>query len=310
MIVCLSTVGKADETRVILVDELPVTLLNREAKTPKPIFERDSVYLPVRRAGNLILVEAEADGMKGYFILDLGAPYLVLNETYFRDYRVDDRYMTASLTSTATEVKRTDVESLRISSVNYSKLTADVTDLSAIEDKRGIQILGLLGVNLFKSFTLDIDVLAQSVGLFANGRKPRIAEDPTFLTEVRLASNVITFPVEVNGKRVKMSLDSGAEFNVLHNSLNKKIFEDMEIMQTFSVTGSDSRSADVLMARMDGMTLEGFGLRKMTTLIYDMSALREVYGLGVLGMLGYPFLCQGRVVLDFREKTMEFYKMR
>src|SRR6476469_529605 len=42
--------------------------------------------IPIKRSQNLILLEGEIDGQQGNFILDTGAPYLVLNQTYFRDY--------------------------------------------------------------------------------------------------------------------------------------------------------------------------------------------------------------------------------
>jgi hypothetical protein len=42
------------------------------------------VVIPLKRAGKLLLIEAEADGQRGDFILDTGAPFLVLNQTYFR----------------------------------------------------------------------------------------------------------------------------------------------------------------------------------------------------------------------------------
>src|SRR3954454_17668013 len=46
-----------------------------------------SCVIPFTRAGNLILIQATVDTMVGNFILDTGAPYLVLNITYFRDYQ-------------------------------------------------------------------------------------------------------------------------------------------------------------------------------------------------------------------------------
>src|SRR5215213_6168819 len=48
--------------------------------------DSSSCIIPFTRAGNLILVKAKADEVEGNFILDTGAPYLVLNITYFRDY--------------------------------------------------------------------------------------------------------------------------------------------------------------------------------------------------------------------------------
>jgi hypothetical protein len=53
---------------------------------PSPKGDFNKLVIPFRQAGNLIIVEATIDGLRGNFILDTGAPYLVLNATYFRDY--------------------------------------------------------------------------------------------------------------------------------------------------------------------------------------------------------------------------------
>jgi hypothetical protein len=53
-----------------------------------PIVTSDtpSCIIPFNRAGNLILIKAKADSIEGNFILDTGAPGLILNMTYFRNY--------------------------------------------------------------------------------------------------------------------------------------------------------------------------------------------------------------------------------
>jgi hypothetical protein len=53
-----------------------------------PVITCDSASSTIQfsRAGNLILIRATADTTEGYFILDTGAPYLILNMTYFRGY--------------------------------------------------------------------------------------------------------------------------------------------------------------------------------------------------------------------------------
>jgi len=52
---------------------------------PLPTGEFTTIVIPIKRAQNLIVVEAKIDTMQGNFILDTGAPYLVLNQTYFRN---------------------------------------------------------------------------------------------------------------------------------------------------------------------------------------------------------------------------------
>lgn len=45
-----------------------------------------SCVIPFSRAGNLIVIRAKVDTTEGNFILDTGAPRLILNLTYFRHY--------------------------------------------------------------------------------------------------------------------------------------------------------------------------------------------------------------------------------
>src|SRR5690242_16787835 len=47
-----------------------------------------SCIIPFNRVGNLMVVKAKADTTEGNFILDTGAPGLVLNITYFRNYPI------------------------------------------------------------------------------------------------------------------------------------------------------------------------------------------------------------------------------
>ena len=53
-------------------------------RDPDPSGDFNTLIVPIKRAGNLIIVEAQIDTLVGNFVLDTGAPYLVLNATYFR----------------------------------------------------------------------------------------------------------------------------------------------------------------------------------------------------------------------------------
>src|SRR6202012_431573 len=59
---------------------------------PDPYGDFTTLIVPIKRAGNLIIVEAQVDTLEGNFVLDTGAPYLILNATYFRQLpKIDDQ---------------------------------------------------------------------------------------------------------------------------------------------------------------------------------------------------------------------------
>src|ERR1700709_2034988 len=109
-------------------------------RSKKPILILDSdpygdfktITVPIKRAGNLIVVEAQLDTMIGNFILDTGAPGLILNETYFRDSPHVSEKESAGINGSASQTFTTVVYNFAILDLHYDKITADVTDLSNI----------------------------------------------------------------------------------------------------------------------------------------------------------------------------------
>lgn len=91
---------------------------------PKPKGNFDGLVIPVKRANNLILVEAQVDDMVGFFIFDTGAPYLVLNQTYFRNFNLDRSSLSAGLAGGGGYQKTTLVDRLKIRELFYENLEA------------------------------------------------------------------------------------------------------------------------------------------------------------------------------------------
>ncbi len=79
----LSTSANAQEPSILVAASPSWSLL---ASAPKGNF--DTLKIPLKRIDNLLLMEAEVDGLRGNFIFDTGAPGLVLNTTYFRQQAI------------------------------------------------------------------------------------------------------------------------------------------------------------------------------------------------------------------------------
>lgn len=168
---------------------------------PRPRGEFEVLTLPLRKVGNLLLIEAEIDSMRGNFILDLGAPCLVLNSTYFRDYQVDQDYYASRLNASGVLVRRTAVDRLQVLDLFYQNLSADIVDLGAIENQRGIQILGLMGVNLFRDFTFDLNVQDLQLTLYRNPQDLVIEDTLLFQAPIKAYGDHLVVQGMLNGKK-------------------------------------------------------------------------------------------------------------
>ena len=140
-------------------------------------FAADSISctIPFSRAGNLILLRATADTSIGNFILDTGAPGLVLNITYFRDYAstTDANEEQSGITGAASGVQKTLVKELSFGCIKNTAVPADLLSLGHLENLKGIKILGLIGLSLFQQFEMIIDYENNLLHLHRFGKKDK-----------------------------------------------------------------------------------------------------------------------------------------
>lgn len=277
---------------------------------PLPRGDFNKLVVPVRRVGNLIIVEAIIDGLRGNFILDTGAPYLILNATYFRDYTEVENYAATDINGAQQSQKVTRVEKLKINELYYENLEADVSDLSAIENKRGIKILGLLGVNLFMRTELEIDLKAQQLLIYKVDRKgnylqrdlkPRLAD---YTLSFELHNNAIVAKGAINGQDLNFCFDSGAEAVLLDNNLPEAVYEVLSIRSRRALIGAGGGETEVLYGSLLGLYF-GAPLKVCQVVVSDLELIGKAYGYPVAGFVGYDLLRQGVVRLNFKKKEMQ-----
>ena len=279
-LLCLGVIYASEKANYIIVDEVVIKLSSHpfESTNTSHFAKEDSTFIPLKRVGNLLLLEAEIDGVVGNFIVDLGAPYLVLNSTYFRDYEIDDGYYAGTLVSEKDYVRRTKVRKLNIQGLEYSNLSADVTDLAAIENKRGVKILGLLGVSIFDDYIFDLNIFTQQLVLYRDFVSSKAKDELILDTPISLLNNVIIVEVMAGDVELKFSLDSGSERNIIDNTLPEEVYEGMRILGASSVTDGNGGKTEVLMAIVNNIYIGDFSMQKMRTLVINLENMSRAYG--------------------------------
>lgn len=272
---------------------------------PKPEYSFDVLTLPLKRAGNLLLVEAKVDSLVGDFVFDTGAATLVLNKTYFPSARKVYSARATGITGAVGQRQEVAVGELRIKELSFSDLKADAADLSHLENIRGRQIMGLLGLNLFTEFEVEIDLQQGVVRLIRCDKKgePVLAETGGCTLKGKLQFNGYGAfaKVYVADKPLFFCIDTGAEINVIDNLCGKKVLEQLRITGRSSMAGSGSQRNEVFYGTLSGMRLAEVPLAPMQTALMRLDHMSEAYGVQVDGMLGYELLKQGVLRLNFRK---------
>lgn len=275
-----------------------------QASAKKSIKE-DRIFA-LKQAGDLFFLEANVDGQFGNFILDSGSEEVVLNEVYFRADEVDLSRVSGSMNGSGDVARIARIERLEMGDLHFENIRADVTDLSAIENQKGLKVFGLMSLAFFEGYSYELDL---------PNRLLILRDDETFIptqeaildVPLRISDGVASFEVMVNDVKLRFSLDTGAELNVLHNKLSDKVYKGMRILRTSDLLSSDGSRNQVLLAQLKEVRIQERPFEEMLTFVLDMVHIRSVQGYSIDGSLGYPFLSRGRFIIDTKSKRLYMF---
>ncbi len=276
-----------------------------------------SCVIPFTRAGNLILIQATADTTMGNFILDTGAQNLVLNITYFRDYPKiqDSRAQRTSVTGSSATVLKTVVRNFTFGTLKHSRIKADLIPLGHLENTKGVKILGLLGMELFRQCEVIIDYERSLIYLHQIGRKEsntyrsaQLQDTSTYNTiPIDLKDNRIIAHTQIDGKKIDFIIDCGAETNILDSRLPNRIFENVDVTGRVMLTGTGNRKIEALRGNLRNLRFGNQDIALLPVLITSLENTCFSYNGCINGVLGFDFLVVNNNKIGFNFVKRELY---
>ena len=266
--------------------------------------EPDDITIPLKQAGHLLLLEARIDNETGNFIFDTGSSKLVLNSTYFRKYTCIECGDRGGITGGLAGVKQTKVTRIQFSGLTYSNVMVDVADLGHIENRRGVKILGLLGLSLLKNMEIVIDIIHSELHLYRLDRSGNRISQGTkeFKADIRqklqVSQDVLFVNSQIGGKTLSFCLDTGAESNVISSASPKKVMNTVSITRRSGLVGSGPASSESLYGTLNDFSMAGRQIPRMHAIITNLENMSDAFGFTIDGMLGYDFFEKGQVCIN------------
>jgi len=220
------------------------------------------------------------------------------------------------ITGEASGNSPTDISLLTLGPIRFSKMVADRANLGHIENSRGVQIHGLLDVQLFKRFELIIDYESSRLYLHLISRKEssgyqsqQLKDPETYHTfPINIQENKLLTNVHVGGKKLIFVIDTGAEANVLDSRLPDRIFENVSITRRVVLTGSGSTKIEALYGDMSNMKMGELAISSLPVLVTNLEKLCFTYDRCIDGMLGFDFLSMQKIGFNFVRNKMYIWK--
>jgi hypothetical protein len=271
----------------------------------EPMGNFQSITIPLKRAGRLFLIEAKVDDQEGNLVFDTGSSGLVLNKTYFRKYVSNEKPAGGGVTGSLGKVSQIYVKRLQISNLYYEKVSADITDLGHIENRRGVKILGLFGLNMITGFEVIFDAGNSQLQLIRVDKKgsrlsplsSNIKYD--FTQKIETFNNILLLKGRIGEKTLNFCLDTGAETNVISSHVSKNVMSTIQINRRSSLTGAGSATTEVLYGTMNDFKFANYQIGSMETIVTDLEAMSDAYGKTIDGMLGFDFWQKGVYCINF-----------
>lgn len=280
--------------------------------------DSSSCRLPFNRMGNLIVLKAKVDTTEGNFILDTGAPHLVLNLTYFRDYPFETQSdgQQTSIAGRGDFIYKTKVRELSFGSFRFPWPEADLTNLGNIENTKGFKVLGLLGLELFRQCELFIDFEKSIIYLFRVNKKQSSPDVLNMLSDtsrytalpVEFVNNRMVAITEVAGKKLKLMVDCAAESSILDSRLSDKILEAVTITRRVKLTGPGDKKVDALYGNLATIKLGSKQIDNLPVVVVNLAYTCFNDDVCINGVLGFDSLSQHRIGFNFVNRKMYIWK--
>ena len=282
-----------------------------------PLNEINSVIIPFESYGGLIVIKASINGEEeGNFILDSGANGLVINSKYFKyDQRIEG--LAYGVTGQVKDSGEKRLDSLMVDELYFDNVTAQTVDLNHIEVKKKLRLLGLVGYEVLKDFEIQLNYQERFITLSRLNYTGEIIDvlahikDKVDSFAFQMGNHIPIIDVTINGKRKRMGLDTGAEYNLLDIRRNKDVMTEFNLIRKLNIGGAGDESEEALAGKLYRLVLgKKYKCGAQSTVLIDMSNLHKIYGVNLDGIVGFEFLSPWIFSINYKKKMLYLHKLK
>lgn len=268
--------------------------------------------LTFNRVGNLIYLEAIADQKTGYFLIDTGYRGILLNKRFFEG-RLTNMYLQGT-NGLGNQLADKSVD-LKLGLIQLNDMDAQVTDLSKLEKSIGIPLHGIIGSTFFEDFELMIDYAHNRMILIQlNDQGEKTVELPLIMPATdtlsfRLKGHLPVIAVNIGSRELQLGIDTGASSNLFRDDNWSKLGGFVWGKKEVFLRGLGKARKKTKAGMVSQVEMEGIPFQAMHTLFSNIGNInRDLRGPKLDGIIGYEFLHQYTMALNFRKKELYLWR--
>ncbi|MFK7936929.1 MAG: aspartyl protease family protein [Saprospiraceae bacterium] len=248
----------------------------------------------------MILVEANMNQQNGNYIIDTGAPTLIINEKPTANGLRAGRGISESLVTAEVTIK-----DFNWSGIHKTNISAYKVDISHLEKVSGKAIEGIIGYDILKEVELLVDYQNHTLQLIPIQTIKKESHQPLAIIPFTMQAHLPVIKVNIGKKKLRLALDTASERNILDVKILKKLADNcISNKQVGEIQGVDQQIKKVQVASIQQTTIEDLAFDNMSYLFTDLSHLKSESDIYIDGLLGYPFFKQRKMSINYEEQRI------
>lgn len=251
---------------------------------------------------NLIFFPAKLDGEVGNFILDTGAPTLLINS------RQKDPQSSATGYGTGGEVQLAHykIESLEFGGQHLNKRWALALDLRAMEQRTGRRIDGFVGYDVLTRRELRIDYLRREFSLLKSSRKPvHAGVAPDHVLDLNFVDHLPVVKLKAGKQKLRFILDTGASVNLIDH---RYAALTVPLGRKMNIQGLDGNNASHDIIELREVKTLSLTAQQRAFVSMNLDHLQAAGEPQIAGILGSTFLDNYVVGIDYRRRKLYLWQ--
>ncbi|MDV2447627.1 hypothetical protein CMU93_08965 [Elizabethkingia anophelis] len=288
-----------------------ISTSRKEVKQLSSLPKRIEINFKVHEG--IVFTKAFLNGKEEDFLLDSGAPGLLLNSDNSIIRKMS--YIPSNVKGTGVGGDLKNTNSVNIETFEWNGIKMEKSNIDAIPlghlfgDK--YHFAGLVGYDIIKDYQLIFDYKNNKITGILNTEVYNMPDKYRELTKIPFKMNrhIPVFDIIIGGKKYKVGLDTGASTNLFyakyaenHKALIKKVKSE-------NIKGA-SGDVNAEKSSISVVNIGGINYENMRFAFEDstLDQLNNGYNLGIDGLLGYQFLKSNIVSVDFKAKEIRIYE--
>lgn len=256
--------------------------------------------IPFELVRGMIVMQAQIDQQPGHFILDTGAPLMVINEDPVTPSKLAASFKQKII------VGETVIKDFNWAGTEEKKLDALVLDISHLEQAFQRPLKGMIGFNVLKGYELFFDYEKQIVRRYA-GRKNQLHQQSRPLHNIPFQkfAHLPVITLKIGNKKFRFGLDTGACTNMIDQSVLNALDETVVTpLADEEVQGLDQHVNRVQAVQLKSVEAKGLVVEDLKFLATDLSELQSDEGIVLDGLLGYSFLSRMKFSISYPKQRI------